>query len=319
MPLPKLTDIHVNAALTDLSVAYRQDNPPISDVMFPRVTVTKQSDKYFVWDKGDLWRRNARKRAPGTDFPELALRLSTDSYSAEQYATSYPIPDEHRRNQDPAVDLERTGTEHIMDTLALEKDLTFATDFMKTGVWGTDTTVAVKWDDATSNPAGDVLTARRALRRAIGGAQAGRMKIIGLMGTIVEQRLSDHPDAIDRIKYTQAATVDAVRQILAAWLGIDMLVVGDREYTTSNEAQTDTFAPVFDDDFLLLAVPAAPGKNIPAAGYTFVWDELDGGSDVYIETIRDELKRRDIVRGLCDYDQKVVASALGVFFSDCCD
>lgn len=319
MPMPTTSDVHIDAALTDLSIAYRQEYPPVSDVIFPRVTVLQKSDKFFVWNKADLWRRWARKRAPGDSFAEIALRLSTDNFDCEQYAASFPIPFETEDNADAVLDLRRTGTNTINDTLFLEKDITFAESFMRTGIWGTDKTGGTdftKWSDATSNPAGDVLAARRVLRRAVGSNAS--MKIVATCGNIVETALINHPDAIDRIKYTQAATVDAVRQVLAAWLGVDMLLVNDREYTTSVEGQDGTYASVFDDDLLVAAVPTGPGIDVPSAGYTFEWNRK-GRGPLYVEEILDQMRDRNIIRGRAHYDQKLVAAPLGYFFSDCVD
>lgn len=319
MPSPTSRDVRIDSALTDLSIAYRQEMPPASDRIFPVVRVDKQSGKYFTWDKADLWRNNARKRAPADLFARIKLTLSSDTYFAEQFGEEYVLPDETVANAESIVNLERTGTNVIVDNLALTKDISFATDFMKSGVWGTDktgTTHFVKWNDATSDPSGDVLEARRVLKRATGGTASVRM--VGVTGTLVETRLLNHPDAIDRIKYTQAATVDQVRQILAAWLGLDELVVVDREYASSGEGVTDAFSPVVDDDLLVVAVPSAPGIEVPSAGYTFVWDE-SGRGDMYVETYRDEPIKSDILRGVTYFDHKLVVAALGYMFVDAVD
>lgn len=321
MPSPSSTDVRIDQALTDLSIAYRQESPAASDIVFPIVRVTSQSGKYFVWDKADLWRNNARMRAPGDKFARIKLTLSNDSYSVDQYAEEYQIPDETARNAGGAVDLEETGTRVIMDNLLLAKDISFATNYMTTGVWGTDLTgVAaapgagqfLQWTDAASDPSGDVLTARRTVQQAVGSAMG--IRFIGVTGQIVESALLNHPDAIDRIKYTQAATVNNVRQTLAAWLGLDQLVVVDRQYTTSGEGVTDAFSPVVDDDFLVVAVPTAPGLNVASPGYTFAWD--DGNGDTYTETYRDESVKSDILRGITYYDLKLTVAAMGYFFSN---
>src|SRR6187551_1468459 len=128
MPLPTINQVHIQGALTDLSIAYRQDAPAVSDLIFPRVIVGHQADKYYVWNKGDMWRAEARKRAPGADFARIGVRLSTDNYNADQYALEYNLPDEIVANQDVAVDMENTATTTLVDQLNLQKDLDFARD-----------------------------------------------------------------------------------------------------------------------------------------------------------------------------------------------
>jgi len=322
MGLPTYNDVHIDRALTDLSVAYFQEAPPVSSRLFLPVSVDNKTDKYWIWDKADFWRDDMKIRAPGTKFVRIGMRLSTDSFSCDEYAEEYPIPDENAGNADAVIRLSQTGTRLLTSRIGLRKDRAFATDFMKTGVWGTDlvgTSGFTKWSDATSDPSGNVLTAAEAILNALGDTyeEAG-MRLVALCGSIVVNRLKNHPDAIDRIKYTQAATPAAVNQTLAAWLGLDELVVGRRRYTTSAEGATDAYAPVFDDDMLVVAVPSAPSPETPAAGYTFAWNE-GGRGDMYVEQYRDETVKSDIVRAVTHFDQKLVASTLGYFFSDCVD
>ena len=60
MSMPTIRDVRpVNEFLSNLSVAYRQDTPAVSDIVFPRVSVSMQSGSYFVWDKADTWRPDA--------------------------------------------------------------------------------------------------------------------------------------------------------------------------------------------------------------------------------------------------------------------
>jgi hypothetical protein len=319
MPSPTVNQVHVDRALTNLSIAYMQERPPFSDLIFPRVPVDFQSDVYFKWAKADLWRDDARLRAPGADFAQTKLGLTTDSYRADQYALEYPIPDEIVKNADAAVRLEEVGTRTLQGRLSLRKDRAFAADFVKTGVWATDkvgTTDFVKWNDATSDPAGDIQAAMETILNATGDVDGMQFKL--LIGSLVRSRLVNHPDAIDRIKYTEKANVAAVDAMMAGWLGVDELVVARRRYTTSAEGDSATYAAIVSDSALLVAVPTGPGLETPSAGYTFEWNE-DGKGPMYIERYRYDPKKSEILRGITYFDQKAVATDLGYFFSDCVD
>lgn len=317
MPLPTISDVSpVNALLTDLSVAYRQDRPAISDIVFPRVTVDLPNGSYFTWNKGDRWRQQMYKRAPGDVFKRGELQNSTDTYLTAQHAMEYKLPDEIRRaGAQNGIGWDMMVTGFLQEQLALEKDLDFATNFMTTSVWGVGSLGAGKWSAANSTPVKDVVGAARTIRRAIGSNR--NYRLVGVGGTIVEQALLGNTDISTRIQYTQAATIDAIRNVIAAALGIDQFIVADREYTTSKEKQTNAFSPVFDDDFLLVAVPNSPGLEQPAAGYTFEWN--DGNGTVYVEQYRDETVKSDIYRAIEHYQQKKVDGDLGVFFSDVTD
>jgi hypothetical protein len=82
----------------------------------------------------------------------------------------------------------------------------------------------------------------------------------------------------DRTKYVTAQTQDAIESSLAGVLGLDRLVISNRVYNTVKEGRTASYSAVFDNDFLVVAVPRNPGLNTPAAGYTFAWKGMYGAS-----------------------------------------
>jgi hypothetical protein len=314
MALPTIQQVHIQSALSDLSIAYRQSAPAVSDLIFPRVSVGKQSDKFFVWNKGDMWRAEAKKRAPGADFARVGIRLSTDNYVAVQYALEYTIPDEIAANQDAGVDIEETATMYLVDQLNLQKDIDFATDFFATSKgWGVGT-VSTAWDTvATGTPVTNIVAAITTIRRALGASN--QHDIVGVGGTKVRAALLTSDQVRDRTKYVREGSQNAIEASLAPILGLDRLVFSDREYNTTKEGRTPSYSPVFDNDFLVVAVPRNPGLNTPAAGYTFAWDE-GGRGDMYVEQYRDEPKKSDVLRAVCYYDQKQTGADLGVFFEN---
>lgn len=314
---PTPQSVHIDRALSDLSVSYRQDKPSVAERIFPRVVVDFQSDKFHVWKKEDLWRRNVQKRAPGTKFARSGVGLTTDNYQSEQYALEYPLPDEKAKNADAVLNLGTTATNWLYDQLMLEQDYQFATDFMVTGAgWGVGSLGAGKWSAASSTPIADILNAARTVRRGLGASS--NHKIVAVGGTIVEKALLANSEIVNKLVYVQAGTIDAIRAALAGILGLDELIIADREYNSAAEGRPANYLPVFDDDLLVVARPNSPGRDTPSAGYSFAWNE-DGKGDMYIESYRDETIKSDIYRGICYYDLKKVAAALGVLFTDCVD
>lgn len=314
---PTPESVHIDRALSDLSVSYRQDKPSVAERIFPRVVVDFQSDKFHVWNKADLWRRNVQKRAPGTKFARSGVGLSTDNYQSEQYALEYPVPDETAKNADAVLNIGTTATNWLYDQLMLEEDYQFAAQWMITGVgWGVGSLGNGKWSAASSTPIADILNASRTVRRGLGASSNHKLVAVG--GTIVEKALLSNAEIVNKLVYVQAGTIDAIRAALAGILGLDELIIADREYNTAAEGRAASYSPVFDDDLLVVARPNNPGPDTPAAGYSFAWNE-DGKGDMYIESYRDETIKSDIYRGICYYDLKQVASGLGVLFTDCVD
>ena len=79
MAQPTGSDIHIDAALSSISVGYKNSGY-IADSIFPFVRSDKQSDKYYVWTK-DFWFRNyVQRRAPGSQYPEGALEVSNVAF-----------------------------------------------------------------------------------------------------------------------------------------------------------------------------------------------------------------------------------------------
>ena len=318
MPLPTQRDVHIDTALSNLSVAYRQDMPPVSEMLFPRVSVTKVSDRYYVWNKADRWRHEHYLHSPGDNYKRRGMRLSSAPYLCLERGSEYQLPDQIAANADVAVDLDMAIVESTWEQIWLDKDIDFAAKYMVAAAnWQTGVLGNGKWDQVNSTPIADVLEATRLIRRAMGSNRNYTIKAV--CGNIVENRLLTNGDIVGKIIPSQVGTIDFIRQLLANILGIDELIVVDRERTTSKEgAANQTFAPVFDDDLLVLAVPNSPGLQTPSAGYTFAWNEA-GRGDVYVETYRDEPTKSDIYRGICYYDHKQVDPELGVLFVDCAD
>jgi len=76
MSQPTSNDVHVDAILTNISVAYIQEQSAyIASQVFPIIPVEKQSDKYFTYAKGDWFRDEAQLRAPATESAGSGTRL----------------------------------------------------------------------------------------------------------------------------------------------------------------------------------------------------------------------------------------------------
>jgi hypothetical protein len=247
-------------------------------------------------------------------LPASASASVTDNYSAVQYALEYLIADEIAANADTGIELESTATMYLVDQLNLQKDLDFAADFFTSSSGWTSGTVGTAWDNvASGTPVTAIVGAITSIRRALGGSN--NHKLVGVGGEKIRSALLLSDQVRDRTKYVQAGTYAALEGALAGALGLDELIFSSREYNTAKEGRTASYSPVFDNDFLVVAVPRNPGLSTPSAGYTFAWDE-DGRGDMYVEQYREEPKKATVVRAVCYYDQKQTGTDLGVFFNN---
>ncbi len=310
MAQPTSQDVHVDAALSNISTGYRNAGY-IADLIFPMVPVAKQSDKYFEWTK-DFWFRNyVQLRAPGDTYPEGGLELSTTSYFAYLFHLSFPINDEEAANQDEAVDLEITGAEWLADQFMLNREAKIVADFFKTGVWGTDKTLSGndQWSDfANSDPEGDIILAAQTIQKSTAAKITHTV-----MGKEVRDILGQHPLLLEKYKYTSAANLDDVQ--IAAALGVPRLTVGEAIDNTAQEGATFSGEYMWGKNVMLLHVATTPGKRVPTAGYTFVWPAGAGPDTVSIVNQRDNLRDRNVLQGKHAFDQKAVGTDLGYFLA----
>lgn len=305
MAQPTTTDVHVDAALSQISIAYKNAGY-ISRDIFPQVQVAKQSDKYFVWTKDSWFRNHVQIRAPGAVFPEGGLELSSVQYVANVYDLAFPLPDEVLANQDPAIDLATAGAEWLADQFLLNEEIQWAADHFVTGVWGTSNTPGNNWDDFESgDPITDVLTAKQTIKTNTGVFP--NTMVVGQK--VWDEGLKEHPLLLDKYKYTQKGVL--TEDLVASALGIDRLLVGSASQNTAKEGATFSASNIFGSNALYLYVPPSAGLMTPAAGYTFVWPIDNGGLDVQVSRIREDNRKRDLLMALHAWDQKITGSDLG--------
>jgi Phage major capsid protein E len=327
MPSPVLQDVHVNAALTDISVAYIQDNENyIADKVFPAVPVVHKSDVYYTFSKADFLRDDVQQRADGEESAGGGFNMATQNYSCKVYGFHKDVGDQVRANQDPAVDIDTTTTKFIMQKQLIRRDNIFVSTYMKTGVWGTDITgtsggtpgssTPSQWnDDANGDPFTDIATGQTTILQ-----NTGLEPNVLVLGFPVYQALRKHPLVIDRVKYTmQADAKNITPQLLAAAFDVEEVIVSKSVYNTAKEGLTGSYSFTLGKSALLCHRAPAPGLMIPSAGYIFPWQGLTGLNSMGVVVYQDRLpgRGRNTIRTDSDmaFDMQVVSSDLGYYFT----
>jgi len=328
MPNPAQSDLHVNVPLSNVSVAYIQKpSEYVSSQVFPQVPVQKQSDLYWKYSKSDWRRTDVQRRAPGTESPGVGWKFDTDSYFCHIYAVHKDIDDQVRANADSNFRLDSDATKFITNQLLLKRDLDWANAYFKTGVWATDRTGVtsgpnssqyIQWDQAGSDPIANV--AQYVIDfRELTGFSPNTM----VVGANVMRVLKNHPDILDRIKYTQKGVI--TEDLIAGLFGVNKLVVS---YATStsvaeiNDAEDQDAAATYaftanSKAALLCYTPSSPSLMTPAAGYTFTWNGYAAGNSqgIRVKSFRQEQIASDRVEAEMTYDMKVIAPDMGVFLA----
>lgn len=315
MAQPTPSDVHVNLLLSNISVAFLQDQSEfIADKVFPNVPVNQQGNRYVKYDKGAWFRAKAAKRAPSSESAGGGFTVdNTPTYFADVYAFHKDVDDDLRANADAVFDVDRDATEFVTRDLILSREVLWAAKYFITSLWtgsstGSDVTPTTLWDAAGSTPIQDMRTQLRSIKK-----KTGFRGNTAVMGDPVWDTLQDHPDFLERIKYTQTAIVTTA--LLAAVLGIPNVYIGGAVQNTATEGQTDSLSFLFDNDVLLCYAAPRPGILVPSAGYTFSWNARVGGM-MRILRFRMEHLKSDRIEGEMAFDQKVVAAEMGAFLSN---
>lgn len=294
---PTLSQVHINAAMGKVSVAYR--NPSyIAEQIFPVVPVNKQSDEYFVFDKASWFRNEAGPRAPATRGPQVEYSVSSSTYSCRPIAATKPVPDEVVANADSPLRPLREATEFATDKVLLYLEYDLASSIFADSVWTGSAEPSTTWDSALSDPVSDIEAGKETLV-----TQIGREPNVMVIGREVLTDLKRHPDLLELFKYTQSGllTVPQIAQVF----DIPKVLVGTGIYTSSVEGATATYSYIWGKYCLLAWVPPNPGLMVPAAGYTFTWKNRT------VESFRREEEKATAVRCEMNYGIEITSADAG--------
>lgn len=323
MPQPSNQQVHVNAILSNISVAYQQDTDGfVSTKVFPIVPVEKKSDLYFKYDKGDWFRDQAQYRAPGTPSAGSGYGLNQDDYACKTYAFHKDIDEETRANSDAPLNPDNDATQFVTDILLLRQEIQWANDYFQSGIWANDwdtddgsgvpgTSTTIPWDDYTnSQPLLDVAFGIKTIVSTT-GKKANTLVI----GYDVYTALLNHPILVDRIKYTTEASVTT--DVMARYFNVDTVLVASAIQNTAQEGATDDFSFILGGNALLCYVEPNPGIMKVSAGYTFEWTGISGGLGLTTAIKKFPILELNVdrIEGEISYVNKVVAADVGVFWT----
>jgi len=313
MPQPTQTQVHIDAILTNMSVAYMQEvDSFVASKVFPTVNVAKQSDKYFTYSQADFYRDQAQYRADGTESAGSGYGLSTDTYSSQVWALHKDIGDQVRANSDSPLDPDLDATRFLSHQMMIRQERDWASNYFTTGVWGTDSTPSTLWDASGSDPIGDIQTGINTVL-----SNTGYLANTLVLSYAAYKTLRNHSDFVDRYKYTSADSITP--ELIGKVVDIPRVMVMKGVYNSAVEGASASYGQIGDKDALLCYVAPSAGLMTASAGYNFVWTGVGGslGTATAVSRFRMDHLRADRLEIESAWDFKVVSSALGYFFSNC--
>ena len=296
---PLKGDVHTSSVLSGVSVMYKNDSY-IADQVLPVVPVKKEVDLYYTYTRN--WRLPEARRAAGAEAAEVEWNVGTDTYSCQEYALKDLLADRTRDNADKPLNMDTDTTENLTSLIQLLREKRVA-DIVFTGSnHGTTSALSGsnQWSDfAGSDPIGDVRTAMNVVHAA-----SGKLPNTLVMGREVFIKLQDHPDILERIKYTQKGKITA--EIMASLFEVDNILVGNALYDSSTVDASESLGYVWGKSVALLYAQQSPGLRNVSYGYQFQsrgfrtkkW-RVEGRDGDFFES--GEIRDEKVVSSACGY------------------
>lgn len=315
MANPTRADVHIDTLATQFSIAYKNPNGLyIADQILPAIRVAKATGKYAVFDRASWFRDEASNRAPGARANLVEWAMDTaGSYSCEEYAAAYLLPDETRENADNPIVPERTAAEFVTDKILLAREKRVADLLFNTTTFSGYTAAlasltggaGVQWNTyETSDPLQDVEQMSYNVMQ-----QVGYKPNTMVLGAEVYKALKQHPVLMDRIKYTQMGVMTT--ELMASLFEMEKVLVGRAIYTASEEGTTFSASNIWDEYVLVAYVPRTPALEIPALGYIL------NHKDRTVNRYRQEENHADLFECLENSDEIVTCAPAGYLCSNC--
>jgi hypothetical protein len=296
---------HIDKVLTNISVGFPNEDF-VGEVLAPSVPVRKQSDIYYIHGREDWVNEpGSDVRAPGTEANEIPGKtVATSPYFAVEHALQIAVTDEERENVDAPLAPDREGTELVTAKILLQREKIIR-DMVQTAanyMAGYSTTLVgtAQWSDyANSNPIGDVKTGRRRIHNGL-----YLHPNVGIFPYEVMSVLEDHPDFVERIKYSQAGVITP--ELIARLFMLPRIVVPGIGTNTARMGQTESLGYLWGQDVVMAYVPPRPGLRTPAFMYEFTWVYPSGARQV-TERWREQRRKSDLIRVSRRYTHKFIA------------
>ena len=299
---------HRNKALADYSIKYMQDAQDYNaqKMLAPAKKVVEKTDEYYIYDRDDAFRAGDTRRANHAEARLVENQaLSVGSYQLRNHALKTLISAEDDAFSDDVVNPREDAIEELADLMLRDMEIEVAKNFFTSTAIQTNllTLSSNAWDNdtTTSNPIDDMDTAIQGIITSIAKKPTG-----AFMGKKTFDILKDHPEVLDRVKWSERGVVteDIMSNVLGLPVGVNHVVNATTDYGVSTTAGF-----LFDGKVLVYYNKENPSKKNANMGTTFVG--LYGDSAPVVKRYREERFDSDVIELNWMYDVKLVHSLSG--------
>ncbi len=324
---PTGRDLYIDRLLSGMSIGYLNAlSAYIADLVFPTILVPKQSGKYAKYRKEDMFRDEAKKRSPLTISAGGHFATATPgTFFCDEWAYHQDIPQEDLDNEEDPFNLENDATQNVVEKLRIRRERLFAENYFGESIWANDLNGQtdapgegefIVWDDADSTPIDDVDAAKAIIKES-----TGLMPNTLVVAEKVHLKLKNHPDILERFKYTQTGILTP--ELLARVFEVDRYMVASAIYAANKPGVEEDMNYILSKyDALLVYSAPRPAKWQPSGGYTFRWNRpLVGGTEG--DRLQSTIRRINLdregglrIEGSVYEFMDMISDDCGVFFND---
>lgn len=321
--MPPIGQVHIDTALTNVSVMYR--NPfYLADRVLPILPVVKRSDKYFIYKKEDFLppalkdaqSRPLSLRAPGAVAAEIDFSMSNTNYQCEEYAYRGIVTDAEAAYADSPLQPYVDQTIQITERLLIDNEVAVANlvgtranynsaNKVALTTGGTGTSWA-QYASTNSLPFNDIKNGKLAVIKGV-LREANRM----LINVSAARTLADHPNVKDLVKYThpESLTMSGLPKIVR---GLEVLEASQQVNSAAEGASYSGgnlwVADDGSDMALIYYATDAPGLRTVSFGFTFeAPDDTTGARGIAIRRWREDARKGEMVEGAFNRTWKLIA------------
>lgn len=323
MPQPYIGQVHVNRPLTNISIAWLQDQSAfISTRAGAIIPSDKKSNVYFVYTQNDWFRDEAQLRAPASESVGSGYNVSNTTFNCQVYAMHKDVDEQVRLNTDDPLDGKRDAIKFVTRKLQIRQEIQWMSDLFTTSLWtgsttGGDITPAPTWNDPTSTPIEDIQAQQASIL-----INTGYLPNKLFLAFQTYQKLIRHPDVIDLIKYGQSSPGNpavATEETLAKIFGVEEVIVSKAVKATNAENDTAAYSLMASKNALLAYVTDTPGLFAPTAFYTFMWTGVSYGLGETIGAYEIPMPWLGLTTVRCEaqiaFANQIIAAGMGAYFT----
>jgi len=319
--MPKVNEVHIDVALSNVSLGYHPKGM-IAEEIFPIVSVKKESDKYYIWNKGEAFRvPDTTQRADGTRSKTIGFSLSTSTYSAEEYALNIEVTDRQVVNADSVINLRSAKTRRVKDILMLDQEIRVSSLLTTQANWASTNRVQLSGTDQWNNASYDsdapdgsieyrIDTGKEAIRTQTGGHEPNKIIIPSAVAKVMKR------DATVRelIKYTHANLLVDGDLPPVLW-NMKVIIPKVSKNTNVEGNATQTLSDVWGKHVLLIYAPETPQIDELSCGYIFRC--VNSAHTAWgVRTWREDPEKKEVIENEVCQDEKLVSNVAGYFIED---